>query len=49
MIPVQIVGYDGLNAGVQSQGLAEGMFVVVEGNERLRPGQSVAFQKPEGG
>jgi len=47
MIPVQIVGYDGLRAGVESQGLAEGMFVVVEGNERLRNGQAVVFQKPE--
>jgi RND family efflux transporter MFP subunit len=47
MIPVQIVGYDGLSAGVESQGLAEGMFVVVEGNERLRNGQAVVFQKPE--
>jgi len=46
MIPVQIVGYDGLSAGVESQGLAEGMFVVVEGNERLRNGQAVVFQKP---
>ena len=45
MIPVQIVGYDGLSAGVESQGLAEGMLVVVEGNERLRNGQAVAFQK----
>ena len=49
MIPVQIVGYDGLSAGVESQGLAEGMFVVVEGNERLRNGQAVVFQKPEDG
>ena len=47
MIPVQIVGYDGLSAGVESQGLAEGMLVVVEGNERLRNGQAVVFQKPE--
>lgn len=47
MIPVQIVGYDGLSAGVESQGLVEGMFVVVEGNERLRNGQAVVFQKPE--
>ena len=46
MIPVQIVGYDGLSAGVESQGLAEGMLVVVEGNERLRNGQAVVFQKP---
>ena len=47
MIPVQIVGYDGLSAGVESQGLAEGMFVVVDGNERLKNGQAVVFQKPE--
>jgi RND family efflux transporter MFP subunit len=46
MIPVQIVGYDGLSAGVESHELAEGMFVVVEGNERLRNGQAVVFQKP---
>jgi RND family efflux transporter MFP subunit len=47
MIPVQIVGYDGLSAGVESQELAEGMFVVVEGNERLKDGQAVVFQQPE--
>ena len=47
MIPIQIVGYDGLSAGVESLELAEGMFVVVEGNERLRNGQAVVFQKPE--
>ena len=47
MLPVQIVGYDGLSAGIDSQGLAEGMFVVVEGNERLKNGQAVVFQKPE--
>ena len=47
MIPVQVVGYNGLSAGIESQGLAEGMLVVVEGNERLRNGQAVAFQKPE--
>ncbi len=47
MIPVQIVGYDGLSAGVESQGLAEDMLVVVDGNERLQNGQTVVFQKPE--
>jgi RND family efflux transporter MFP subunit len=47
MIPVQVVGYDGLSAGIESQGLAEGMFVVVEGNERLRNGQAVVVQKAE--
>ena len=47
MIPVQVVGYNGLSAGIESQRLTEGMLVVVEGNERLRNGQAVAFQKPE--
>jgi SOS-response transcriptional repressor LexA len=41
------VGYDGLSAGVESQGLAEDMLVVVDGNERLQNGQTVVFQKPE--
>ena len=49
MIPVQIVGYDGLRAGVEAQGLAEDMLVVVEGNERLKNGQAVVFQKPDDG
>jgi len=47
MIPIQIVGYDGLSAGVESQELAEGMFVVVKGNERLRNGQAVVVQKAD--
>lgn len=47
MMPVQVVGYDGLSVGVESQGLAEEMLVVVDGNERLKDGQAVAFQKPE--
>ena len=47
MVSVEIVGYDGLGAGVQSQELTEGMLVVVEGNERLRDSQAVAFRKPE--
>lgn len=40
-VPVQVVGYDGFNAGVRSQGLKEGMKVVTKGNERLREGQPV--------
>jgi SOS-response transcriptional repressor LexA len=36
-----------LSAGVESQGLAEGMLVVVEGNERLKNGQAVAFSQSE--
>jgi len=43
-VPVYVVGYRGLLAGVKSPKLAEGMDVVVKGNERLRPGQPVAPQ-----
>jgi RND family efflux transporter MFP subunit len=46
MIPVEVVGYDGLNAGVASEGLSEGMMVVIKGNERLRDGQEVIIQEP---
>lgn len=41
-MPVQVVGYRGSEAGVMSEKLAEGMAVVVKGNERLQPGQPVA-------
>ena len=41
MIPVQVVGYDGLTTGVTGQGLNADMAVVVKGNERLRDGQPV--------
>ncbi len=44
MVTVMIVGYDGMTAGIQGQGLVEGMQVVVKGNERLREGQEVAVQ-----
>jgi hypothetical protein len=47
MLPVQVIGYDGLDAGIEAVGLTEGMFVVVEGNERLRDGQNVAYKQPE--
>ena len=47
MMPVQIIGYDGLNAGIQAKGLKDGMSVVVEGNERLRDEQAVVYQKTE--
>lgn len=46
MIPVEVVGYEGLTAGVQSPDLAEGMQVVVKGNERLRDGQMVSIVEP---
>lgn len=41
-MPVYVVGFRGLMAGVKSDKLQEGMDVVVKGNERLRPGQAVA-------
>ncbi|MBN2140121.1 MAG: efflux RND transporter periplasmic adaptor subunit [Desulfovibrionaceae bacterium] len=44
-VPVRVVGYRGLGAGVQAEDLAPGMEVVVKGNERLRPGQAVARAK----
>ncbi len=45
MLPVQVAGYEGLNAGISAEGLSEGMNVVVKGNERLRDGQDVMIQK----
>lgn len=41
MIPVRVTGYQGATVGVAGEGLAEGMDVVVEGNERLNDGQPV--------
>lgn len=41
MIPVKVIGYKGMTAGIYADGLTEGMKVVVKGNERLRDGQSV--------
>ena len=46
MLPVQIIGFEGLTAGVASPALKEGMLVVVDGNERLRNGQNLAFKPP---
>jgi len=47
MLPVDIIGFEGLDAGVASPGLKEGMLVVIEGNERLRNGQAISFKAPE--
>lgn len=44
MIPVKVVGYAGMTAGVNAEGLGEGMKVVIKGNERLRDGQAVTMQ-----
>jgi RND family efflux transporter MFP subunit len=41
MIPVDVVGYEGLMAGVLAKSLEEGMQAVIKGNERLREGQKV--------
>jgi RND family efflux transporter MFP subunit len=41
MVPVQVMGYDGMYAGITGPGLANGDTVVVKGNERLREGQPV--------
>ena len=46
MLPVDIIGFEGLDAAVRSPGLKAGMFVVVQGNERLRDGQNVLYQQP---
>ena len=41
MIPVKVIGYSGLNAGVESTDLKAGMLIVLEGNERLRDKQAI--------
>jgi RND family efflux transporter MFP subunit len=41
MVPVQVIGYDGMNVGVAGAGLETGDMVVVKGNERLREGQPI--------
>jgi RND family efflux transporter MFP subunit len=48
MMPVQIIGYDGLYTGIQAKGLKDGMLIVLEGNERLRNEQAVVYQRIEG-
>ncbi len=49
MVPVQVLGYQGLMVGISGPGLSAGMKAVVKGNERLRDGQPlrVEQQKPE--
>jgi multidrug efflux pump subunit AcrA (membrane-fusion protein) len=46
MIPVNVIGYQEMIAGVESADLAEGMQVVVKGNERLRDGQMISLVEP---
>jgi len=45
MIPVRIIGYEGVLAGIQAEGLTEGMKVIIKGNERLRDGQPVEIKE----
>jgi RND family efflux transporter MFP subunit len=45
IIPVKILGYRGMKAGINSQKISEGMKVVVKGNERLRNEQLVYIIK----
>ncbi|UCF92751.1 MAG: efflux RND transporter periplasmic adaptor subunit [Desulfobacterales bacterium] len=47
MIPVDVVGYEGLKTGVEAEGLTEGLQVVVKGHERLRDGQFVSIELPK--
>jgi RND family efflux transporter MFP subunit len=42
---VEILGYDGRNAALRSSALKAGMQVVVKGNERIMPNQSVKIQQ----
>jgi len=42
-IPVRVIGYQGNQAGVEGEGLAEGMKVAIKGNERLQDGQAVTI------
>jgi multidrug efflux pump subunit AcrA (membrane-fusion protein) len=44
MIPVKVIGYKGMEAGIYAKGLSEGMSVVIKGNERLRDGQMVRYE-----
>lgn len=49
MIPVNVIGYSGLDAGVESNELKAGMLVVVGGNERLGDQQAVVIQRTDDG
>ncbi len=42
-LPVHIVAYQGNRIGADNAHFTEGMSIVVDGNERLRPGQSVVI------
>ena len=39
MIPVRILGFNGMDASIAGAGLTPGMSIVSKGNERIRDGQ----------
>jgi hypothetical protein len=41
---VKVIGHQGTTAGIEGNGLVEGMRVVVKGNERLTDGQPVTIR-----
>jgi RND family efflux transporter MFP subunit len=41
MVPVEVIGYEGMHVGITGAGVERGGTVVVKGNERLREGQAV--------
>jgi membrane fusion protein, multidrug efflux system len=43
MVPVQVIGYEGMQVGLTGPDLAPGDTVVVKGNERLREGQPLVI------
>jgi hypothetical protein len=43
MVPVQVMGYQGMQVAVSGEGIEEGQMVVIKGNERIRDGQPVRF------
>jgi len=44
-VPVRVVGYEGVWAGVEAEGLSSGDKVIVKGNERLRDDQAVQIKE----
>jgi len=45
-MPVEVLGYQDMRAGVRAEGLAPGMQIVTKGHERLRNGQPVTIIQP---
>lgn len=48
MIPVKVLGYQGMKASVSGPGLESGMLIVVKGNERIRDGQPLKVLPEKG-